>query len=144
MAFYNVQGAGISSPAPAYHLTFLLDILAWKLLTVSAVLQLHQLPAGAPDITFSLTTPFSSTSFALSLLLVFRTNTSYSRWNEARTLWGGITNRSRDIVRQVGPQYQFLPMSLTCCPFTVSLHSNNTAMLMMRLIAYWPFAVKPI
>lgn len=65
------------------------------------VMQLNQLPAGAPDITFSLTTPFSSTSFALSLLLVFRTNTSYFRWNEARTIWGGITNRSRDIVRQV-------------------------------------------
>lgn len=44
--------------------------------------------------------PVATTSFALSLLLVFRTNTGYFRWNEARTLWGGVLNRSRDIVRQ--------------------------------------------
>lgn len=43
--------------------------------------------------------PVTITSFALSLLLVFRTNTSYFRWNEARTIWGGVLNRSRDIVR---------------------------------------------
>lgn len=43
--------------------------------------------------------PVTSTSFALSLLLVFRTNTAYFRWNESRTLWGGVLNRSRDIVR---------------------------------------------
>ncbi|KAK9834162.1 hypothetical protein WJX81_003973 [Elliptochloris bilobata] len=40
------------------------------------------------------------TSFALSLLLVFRTNTSYARWLDARRVFGGILNRSRDIVRQ--------------------------------------------
>jgi ion channel-forming bestrophin family protein len=45
--------------------------------------------------------PFNLTSFALSLLLVFRTNTSYSRWNEARKIWGGMLNRTRDISRQV-------------------------------------------
>jgi len=45
--------------------------------------------------------PFSLSSFALSLLLVFRTNSSYNRWWEARKLWGGVVNRSRDIVRQV-------------------------------------------
>ncbi|KAK9838098.1 hypothetical protein WJX81_001298 [Elliptochloris bilobata] len=43
---------------------------------------------------------FNLTSFALSLLLVFRTNTSYSRWMDARKVWGGILNRSRDLVRQ--------------------------------------------
>ena len=30
------------------------------------------------------------------------TNSSYDRWWEARKLWGGVVNRSRDIVRQVG------------------------------------------
>jgi len=43
--------------------------------------------------------PFTLTSFALSLLLVFRTNSSYSRWWEARAQWGKVVNRSRDIVR---------------------------------------------
>ena len=44
--------------------------------------------------------PFSILMPALSLLLVFRTNTAYSRWNEARTLWGGLINNCRNIVRQ--------------------------------------------
>ncbi len=45
--------------------------------------------------------PFNLSSFALSLLLVFRTNSSYSRWLDARKIWGGVVNRSRDLVRQV-------------------------------------------
>merc|ERR1719310_2657558 len=44
--------------------------------------------------------PFSIAMPALSLLLVFRTNTAYFRWNEARTLWGGLINNCRNIVRQ--------------------------------------------
>ena len=37
---------------------------------------------------------------ARSLPLAFRTNTAYSRWNEARTLWGGLINNCRNVVRQ--------------------------------------------
>ena len=48
--------------------------------------------------------PFNLSSFALSLLLVFRTNTSYSRWLDARKIWGGVVNRSRDLIRQVRAQ----------------------------------------
>jgi predicted membrane chloride channel (bestrophin family) len=44
--------------------------------------------------------PFSIAMSALSLLLVFRTNTAYNRWNEARTLWGGIVNTCRNLQRQ--------------------------------------------
>lgn len=32
---------------------------------------------------------------------VFRTNSSYARWEEARRTWGGVVNRSRDLLRQV-------------------------------------------
>lgn len=46
--------------------------------------------------------PFQLTSFALSLLLVFRTNSSYSRWYEGRRRFGRITTTCRDICRQVG------------------------------------------
>ena len=45
--------------------------------------------------------PFQLTSFALSLLLVFRTNSSYSRWYEGRRRFGRITTTCRDICRQV-------------------------------------------
>lgn len=45
--------------------------------------------------------PFSLTGSALSFLLVFRTNTSYRRWLEARRMWGAIVTRCRDLYRQV-------------------------------------------
>lgn len=35
--------------------------------------------------------------FALSLLLVFRTNTAYDRWWEGRKLWGALVNSSRNL-----------------------------------------------
>ncbi|RYY12039.1 MAG: hypothetical protein EOO04_34205 [Chitinophagaceae bacterium] len=36
-------------------------------------------------------------SFAISMLLVFRTNTAYDRWWEGRKLWGSLVNSSRNI-----------------------------------------------
>lgn len=36
-------------------------------------------------------------TLVLGWLLVFRTNTSYSRWWEARTLWGGLINTVRNL-----------------------------------------------
>ncbi len=37
---------------------------------------------------------------ALSIFLVFRVNEAYSRWWEARILWGGVVNTSRTLARQ--------------------------------------------
>jgi putative membrane protein len=37
----------------------------------------------------------------IGLLLAFKTNSSYGRWWEARTLWGAIVNDSRTWVRQL-------------------------------------------
>src|SRR4051812_19896352 len=37
----------------------------------------------------------------VSLLLAFRSNQSYDRWWEARTIWGSIVNDSRTLARQV-------------------------------------------
>lgn len=37
----------------------------------------------------------------LGWLLVFRTNTSYSRWWEARSLWGRLVNVSRNLAIKV-------------------------------------------
>ncbi|GAX76902.1 hypothetical protein CEUSTIGMA_g4348.t1 [Chlamydomonas eustigma] len=42
----------------------------------------------------------NTTVVALSLLLVFRTNASYGRWDEARKMKGLLVNRSRDLIRQ--------------------------------------------
>lgn len=35
--------------------------------------------------------------FAISMLLVFRTNTAYDRWWEGRKLWGALINNSRNL-----------------------------------------------
>jgi putative membrane protein len=43
-------------------------------------------------------TPFEYTGAVLGLLLVFRTNAGYDRWWEARKLWGGINNQSRNLL----------------------------------------------
>jgi ion channel-forming bestrophin family protein len=46
-------------------------------------------------------TPFEYTGVVLGLVLVFRTNAGHERWWEARKLWGGIVNQSRNLVIQV-------------------------------------------
>jgi len=45
------------------------------------------------------TVPHSLTAGALGLLLVFRTNTAYDRFWEARKLWGALVNTVRDNAR---------------------------------------------
>lgn len=42
-------------------------------------------------------TPFEFVGAVLGLLLVLRTNAGYDRWWEARKLWGGIVNQSRNL-----------------------------------------------
>lgn len=41
--------------------------------------------------------PYEIAGAALSLLLILRTNAGYDRWWEARKLWGGIVNQSRNL-----------------------------------------------
>jgi len=53
---------------------------------------------GLPDLTLPVL-PFTLSSPALGLLLVFRTNTSYSRWLDSRKNWGLIINHCNNIVR---------------------------------------------
>ncbi|PRW20392.1 UPF0187 chloroplastic [Chlorella sorokiniana] len=58
------------------------------------------LPSLLPEVKMASNGPFGSVSFAISLLLVFRTNASYARWLDARKAWGKLINRSRDLTRQ--------------------------------------------
>ena len=39
--------------------------------------------------------------FAISMLLVFRTNTAYDRWWEGRKLWGSLVNTSRNLAVKI-------------------------------------------
>lgn len=45
----------------------------------------------------NITTMHSLLGFAISMLLVFRTNTAYDRWWEGRKLWGALVNNSRNL-----------------------------------------------
>ena len=44
--------------------------------------------------------PHTLLSSALGLLLVFRTNACYARWDDSRKVWGDIINKCRTLVRQ--------------------------------------------
>jgi putative membrane protein len=39
--------------------------------------------------------------FAISMLLVFRTNTAYERWWEGRKLWGSLVNNTRNLAMKL-------------------------------------------
>ncbi|KIY97796.1 hypothetical protein MNEG_10166 [Monoraphidium neglectum] len=65
------------------------------------IFALRWLPAFMPALPLVPIEPFQLTSFALALLLVFRTNGAYQRWHEARCVFGRIADSARDIWRQV-------------------------------------------
>lgn len=44
-------------------------------------------------------TPFTLSTSSLGLLLVFRSNNAYKRWDEARKAWGLTINHTRNLVR---------------------------------------------
>lgn len=48
---------------------------------------------------------------------VFRTNSSYARWEEGRRLWGQVLNRTRDVCRLVrGPAGRLSAPLFVWCP----------------------------
>lgn len=61
-----------------------------------AYLELEYLNLSQKSWVGNITVVHSLLGFALSLLLVFRTNTAYDRWWEARKQWGTLTNISRN------------------------------------------------
>jgi len=85
---------------------------------------------------FTISLPFNAlgyTTGAISLLLVFRTNSAYGRWWEARKIWGGLLNRSRDFVRQgltwFAPEDEQLKQQLvrytTAFAFSLKVHLRS-------------------
>jgi len=80
-------------------------IFLWNILTVGYddLNQIHHSPFidsyYVPGFTLPMQ-PFTLASGSLGLLLVFRTNTAYQRWDEARKNWGLNINHTRDLVRR--------------------------------------------
>jgi putative membrane protein len=74
-----------------------------KEMTVAAIVSLTVFAAQQYGV-LSLTVPFSVAAIlgsALAIFIAFRNNSAYSRWWEARTLWGNIVNASRVLGRLI-------------------------------------------
>ncbi|CAM6093030.1 unnamed protein product [Calypogeia fissa] len=80
---------------PVLRLTFIAAVVA----VFNEAVLLHLFPFWVPILHVP-SLPFQLTAPALALLLVFRTNASYGRFDEARKAWGSNVNRSRDFSRQ--------------------------------------------
>ena len=73
----------------------LLWLILWDVLIVLAYKVLHWGWVGSKSI------PLALYGSAIGIIVGFRNNSAYSRWWEARTLWGSIVNNSRSLGRQV-------------------------------------------
>mmetsp|Transcript_18962 Transcript_18962/g.47049 ORF Transcript_18962/g.47049 Transcript_18962/m.47049 type:complete len:440 (+) Transcript_18962:118-1437(+) len=68
--------------------------------TVAAGVTYYNVAFGVAEPFYFDKTAFTSCCMAMSVLAGFRLNTSYSRFNEARTILGQLNNASRDIMGQ--------------------------------------------
>ncbi len=66
-----------------------------------AFLELNYLNLGEHPTVKNIYNMHNLLGFALSLLLVFRTNTAYDRWWEGRKLWGALVNTSRNLAIKI-------------------------------------------
>ncbi len=73
----------------------LLSLACFDLVVVLAYKALHWEWVALPHI------PLALYGSAIGIILAFRNNSAYSRWWEARTLWGSVVNNSRSWARQV-------------------------------------------
>lgn len=58
------------------------------------------MPWWLPGLPRGIPVPLTLSSFALSLLLAYRTGASYNRWREARAFWATVVLTCRDLMRQ--------------------------------------------
>ncbi|GJP66802.1 hypothetical protein CLOP_g23704 [Closterium sp. NIES-67] len=93
-SIFTSKVIGALGPAVSVMTGIAAGVVGWnELVTMGA------LPEWAPVLHMS-NLPYTLTAPALSFLLVFRTNASYGRFDEARKMWGLMLNRTRDITRQ--------------------------------------------
>jgi putative membrane protein len=75
-----------------------MELIASVLLSLAVFFLYHNQHLEKVSLPFSIAAILGS---ALAIFLAFRNNNSYSRWWEARTIWGGIINNSRIFARQI-------------------------------------------
>ncbi len=74
------------------------ELAASTLLSVLVYFLYHNRNLEKVSLPFSIAAILGS---ALAIFVAFRNNSSYGRWWEARTVWGGIINSSRVLVRLI-------------------------------------------
>ena len=74
------------------------EILVSTLVSLAVYVLYHNRHLEKVGLPFSIAAILGS---ALAIFLAFRNNNAYSRWWEARTLWGSIINHSRIFARQI-------------------------------------------
>lgn len=80
----------------------LLPMVVIGLLTAAIVFaETHWLRLPAAHPLKNITVIHTLLGFAISMLLVFRTNTAYDRWWEGRKLWGALVNSSRNLAVKI-------------------------------------------
>lgn len=72
--------------------------MAFAITTAIVVFIMHRLGVLTAALPFAIPAILGS---ALAIFIGFRNNSSYGRWWEARTLWGGIVNSSRVLARLI-------------------------------------------
>lgn len=72
--------------------------LSFAVIVTVTVFLIHNQNFTVVSLPFSISAILGS---ALAIFIAFRNNSSYSRWWEARTLWGGIINSSRVFARLI-------------------------------------------
>lgn len=78
-------------------LLVLIGLYTWGI----AYLELQYFKLAESNHLSNITVMHSLLGFAISMLLVFRTNTAYDRWWEGRKLWGQLVNVSRNLAVKV-------------------------------------------
>ncbi|MEJ7738485.1 MAG: bestrophin family ion channel [Chitinophagaceae bacterium] len=74
-------------------LMFAIAFYAWLI----AYLEIEYFKVSADSHLKNVSVVHNLLGFAISVLLVFRTNTAYDRWWEGRKLWGSLMNTSRNM-----------------------------------------------
>ena len=72
---------------------FVLGLYSWGI----AYIEMEYLKLSSDNQLKNVSLLHNLLGFAISMLLVFRTNTAYDRWWEGRKLWGALVNNSRNL-----------------------------------------------
>ncbi|MEY4926259.1 MAG: hypothetical protein RI894_695 [Bacteroidota bacterium] len=83
--------------ADTFRKLFPLIIIVGVYTAIIAYLELHYFTFDKDSALRNISVLHSLLGFALSMLLVFRTNTAYDRWWEGRRQWGSLNNSSRNL-----------------------------------------------